>query len=292
MYELIQAGERTYYIDCPAKIGIYVKPDNKAIIIDTGNDKDAGKKILKILAAQGWEADFIINTHSHADHTGGNRLIQSRTGCAAYSSPIECDFINHTVLEPSCLYGGYPFKALRNKFLMAEPSDAKDIADAPLPEGMEIIPLKGHFFDMIGIRTPDDVVFIADCLSGEEIIKKYHIAFLYDVAEYIKTLETVGNLSAKYFIPAHAQPGPDMEELCRMNRDKVLEIAERVFGMCDGLTSPDEMLKKLMDSYGLELNYNQYVLIGSTMRSYLSYLADQGKIVPEIRDNGLYWKAV
>ena len=24
MYELHQAGERTYYIDCPAKIGIYV----------------------------------------------------------------------------------------------------------------------------------------------------------------------------------------------------------------------------------------------------------------------------
>ena len=49
MYELIQGGERTYYIDCPAKIGIYKCSENEVYIIDSGNDKDAGKRILKIL---------------------------------------------------------------------------------------------------------------------------------------------------------------------------------------------------------------------------------------------------
>ena len=51
MYELIQAGERTYYIDCPSKIGIYRIDDEKVCLIDSGNDKDAGKKVLKILSA-------------------------------------------------------------------------------------------------------------------------------------------------------------------------------------------------------------------------------------------------
>lgn len=47
--ELIKVGERTYYIKNPTNIGIYKIDDNSVYIIDSGNDKDAGKKILKII---------------------------------------------------------------------------------------------------------------------------------------------------------------------------------------------------------------------------------------------------
>ena len=49
MYELIQIGERSYYIQNPAKIGIYLANDQEVYLIDSGNDKDAGRKIRKIL---------------------------------------------------------------------------------------------------------------------------------------------------------------------------------------------------------------------------------------------------
>ncbi len=45
MYELIQAGEKTYYIDCPAKIGIYRVSGDEVCLIDSGNDKNAGKRL-------------------------------------------------------------------------------------------------------------------------------------------------------------------------------------------------------------------------------------------------------
>lgn len=44
MYELIQAGEKTYYINCPAKMGLYRLNDSEVCLIDSGNDKDAGEK--------------------------------------------------------------------------------------------------------------------------------------------------------------------------------------------------------------------------------------------------------
>jgi hypothetical protein len=47
MYELIRAGERSYYIDCPAKIGLYDTGDG-VCLIDSGNDKDAGRKVSGI----------------------------------------------------------------------------------------------------------------------------------------------------------------------------------------------------------------------------------------------------
>ena len=143
------------------------------------------------LKSQGWTLTAIINTHSNADHDGGNTLLQNRLGCAVYATPMEKAVVEHPILEPSFLYGGYPFKKLRNKFLMATPSKAQEIADAPLPEGMEIFPLGGHFWEMIGVKTPDDVYFLADCVFGENTIQKYHISFNYDVAAYFETLDFV-----------------------------------------------------------------------------------------------------
>ena len=54
MYELIQVSEDCFYINCPAKIGIVKTGEKDVCLIDSGNDKDAGKKVKKILDAQGW----------------------------------------------------------------------------------------------------------------------------------------------------------------------------------------------------------------------------------------------
>lgn len=292
MYELIHAAGRSYYIESPARMGLYLDGGDEAILIDSGLDKEAGKKVVKILNERGWRLKFIINTHSNADHAGGNRFLWERTGCGIYSSPMECAFINHPLLEPSFVYGGYPMKALRNKFLMAEPSPAKDIAEAPLPAGMQIASLPGHFFGQIGVKSPDGVCYLADCLSGEDILNKYHVAFIYDVAAYLETLDTVEAMQAPFFVPAHAEPGPDMGPLARLNREKVLAVARVILTLCDGRTGQDEMLKRLLDTFGLTLNMNQYVLVGSTLRSYLAWLSDSGKITAEIRDNRLWWTSV
>ena len=49
MYELIQVAERSYYIETPAKIGLFKLNDTEVCLIDSGNDKDAGRKIRQIL---------------------------------------------------------------------------------------------------------------------------------------------------------------------------------------------------------------------------------------------------
>ena len=85
MYELIQVAERTWYIDCPAKIGVYLMNDTEVCLIDSGSDKDAARRILKILTAKGWTLRKILATHSHADHVGGCAALHARTGCEVYA---------------------------------------------------------------------------------------------------------------------------------------------------------------------------------------------------------------
>ena len=58
--ELIQLGEITYYIKNNTNIGIYKIDEKNVYLIDAGNDKDAGKKILKILEEQGWTCKGVI----------------------------------------------------------------------------------------------------------------------------------------------------------------------------------------------------------------------------------------
>ena len=205
MFELIQVTEKTGYIQSPAKIGLVKLDGAEVCFIDSGNDKDAGRKLRQHLDANGWKLRAIYNTHSNADHIGGNKYLQGQTGCKVYAPGIECDFTNHPVLEPAFLYGGYPYKDLRHKFLLAQESAAEPLTKEVLPEGLTMLPLPGHFFDMVGYRTADDVVFLADCLSSRETLDKYQIGFIYDVAAYLETLEKVKTMDAALFIPSHAE---------------------------------------------------------------------------------------
>ena len=291
MYELIQVLNNTYYINCPAKIGLYLDGDKDVYLIDSGNDKEAGRKVRQILDKNGWTLRAILCTHSHADHIGGCKYLQAQTGCKVYSPGVERDFTRHTLLEPALLYGGFPPKALRHKFLMAQESDADELASVELPEGFEIIPLPGHCFEMVGFRTPDDVVFLADCLSSRATLEKYRIGFIYDVQAYLDTLEKVKSLSGAFFVPAHAEACEDVSELAQYNIDTVNEIAGRIKSICTQPVNFEALLKRLFDEYALELSFEQYALVGSTVKSYLAWLMDKGQLKAKCESNLLLWEA-
>ncbi len=287
--DLKQVGSRTYYIDNPTNIGIFKIDDEKVYLIDSGNDKDAGRKIMKIIEANGFKVEGILATHSNADHVGGNKYIQDKTGCCIFSSNIEQCFLENPILEASFLYGGYPFKDLRNKFLMAKESSSLKLTDLDV-QGIEYFPLKGHFFDMVGYKTVDDVFFLGDSLFSEDIISKYHIFFIYDVKAFLETLDYLDSLDGKLFIPSHARAVDDISKLTDLNRKKVKEIADKIIEICRTPSTYEKILKIMFDHYNLEMNANQYVLIGSTVRSYISYLYEENKLYYEIKDNEMYWK--
>ena len=292
MFELVQITDRCYYIQSPAKIGLVRLDGQDVCLIDSGNDKDAGRKVRQILDTNSWKLTAIYNTHSNADHIGGNKYLQSQTGCRVFAPGIECCFTKHPVLEPSFLYGGYPCKDLRHKFLMAQESDCEALSEESLPEGFGLIPLPGHFFDMTGFRTPDDVVFLADCLSSRETLDKYQIGFIYDVAAYVETLKKVMEMQAKLFVPSHATITEDIRDLAQHNLDKVNEIAESIVRICSSPLNFEAILQKLFAQYGLDMNFEQYVLVGSTVKSYLAWLKDAGRLAVSFEDGMLLWQSI
>lgn len=292
MYELKKVGGNTYYIDCPSRMGIYNFSGNEVCLIDSGNDKDAGKKVLKILEEKGWILSSVINTHIHADHIGSNKLLHDRTGCRLLYAGFDDAFIEHTILNPTILWGGYPPHEIReNKFFIAQSSKAKRLNAENMPVGLEALPLDGHSASMTAFKTPDDIWFLGDCLTGLNIIEKYHVSYIYNVENYIESLKKVRALSGRLYIPAHAEPVEDIAPLADANLAKVYEIIETIREICAHPRCFEDILQLIFQKYKLRMDLNQYILVGATIRSYISYMHDLEYLRFFTEDCKIFWSA-
>lgn len=289
---LQQLRGNTYLVPSPANIGLYVE-NGRAILIDSGNDDEAGRQLAKLIAEQGWSLELIVHTHSNADHIGGNAFLQKKTGCRIAATALEAPFIHHPTLEAAFLYGGFPLPALRNKFLMAKPSTVTDLIaeEGPiLATGLEALPLPGHYFGMIGIRTPDDVLFLGDSLFAAEIIEKYPLFFLYDIAAQLQTLERLRTTQAALYVPSHAAPSDDIATLIEVNAQRIAATLESIRRCCAGGASFEQILAELCREFAISLDANQYVLVGAAIRSFLAYLVTKAEVATVFGEGGLTWK--
>lgn len=145
---------------------------------------------------------------------------------------------------------------------------------------------------MVGFRTPDNVVFLADCVASQATLSKYAVSFLYDVDAYLNTLDQVEAMEAALFVPSHAEAAGDIRELVRYNRAKVHEVAARLLDICRDPLPFEQILSQLFQFCGLTMSFEQYALVGSTVRSYLAWLRDSGRVEVGIRENLLLWRSV
>ena len=289
MFELIQITDKSYYIENPARVGLYRLDRNSVCLIDSGHDRAAGKRILRVLTENGWLLNSIYLTHCHADHARGAAYLTETTGCRLYAPETEREIAMYPILQSAVLYGGCPPEELRQKSLMGEPVNAGKVTPDTVPEGFSIIPLPGHFFNMAGYRTPDGVAYIGDSVLSAEALSRIQIGFVYDVQAQLGSLSRLRKLSAVKFVPSHAAPVDDITELSRLNEDKIYEIADLLWDFCSEPRTAEQIVQYLFGEFSLRYDFELYSRVSCTARSYLTWLASGGKLKREFRDNMLYW---
>ena len=113
-----------------------------------------------------------------------------------------------------------------------------------------------------------------------------------DIESYLSTLETVKRLEAALFIPSHTAPTEDISPLAEYNIKKVAEVCECITDICAKAHTTEEIITELFTRYGLAMNFEQYALVGSTVRSYLTYLMDKRSVIPYFNENKLLFERI
>jgi glyoxylase-like metal-dependent hydrolase (beta-lactamase superfamily II) len=289
---IIQLTDKSWLIPGPTNIGIILRAEG-VFLIDSGNDKEAGRKILKIIQEKGWNLKGIINTHSNADHIGGNDYLQRMTNCEIWATRGEASFINTPIVESSFLWGGYPFRELQSKFFEAKPSQVTKTIDCENYEnGFEFIPLPGHFIDQIGVLTRDKVFYLGDSIFGENILEKYKIPYIYNVKEFRNSLVKIKTIEAEYYVPSHGEVQTKILDLADANIHIADDLEKKLIRTIKEKKVFEDVLSEMATQYGIELNFGQYALVGNTIRSFLSYLYNEGKAKYTFEGNKMYWEVL
>lgn len=287
--KLVQAGEKTYYIEANTNIGVYKTGEDSVCLIDTGSKGD-GEKIDEILNAQGWKPEYIINTHTHIDHLGGNAYLMGKYGIPAYCTDYDMAFAHFNELEAAYMYGGKPGRGLMKVFDHPGKIGFRAIEDYRL-DGIRWQYLPGHTFGMIGVKTSDDVWFLADSYLKKSYLEHHCFGYLYDAGGYMETLQKLKGFTGRLFVPAHGIAETDITEIIDLNIANQKKIRDYITEICSsGPISFDGIIQKMYEFAGMKNNVVNQSLLSSTTKGYLTSLEEAGEIEYTFHDNTMMWQ--
>ena len=300
--ELVELSNGIHFLPGVVNVGVIEAPGGGCLIVDTGGDKDHGKRILKACRARNLEPTAILNTHSHADHYGGNAYLQETLGIPAYSPIFEEAILRYPIFEPMSLWhGARPPKALQNKWLLAPASGTK-ILNEPGPRtiagvDLELLEVSGHAHIQFAVRVRD-VLFAADAVFGETILQKYPLQFLVDVQHVREAIETVRHSviqdsAVRIVVPGHGDPVTDLDALCDANQAALERANHAVLAACGSPGTLADILERVCAMLEVQmLDLTRFVLNQTVVLAHLTDLEEHGLVHSEIVSNRLIWAAL
>ncbi|MDK2564637.1 MBL fold metallo-hydrolase [Romboutsia sedimentorum] len=286
--DLINIKGNTFYIKGGTNTGVYIYNDNTALIIDPGLSGLRPKRIINILENDNINLKFIINTHEHNDHYGAcNQFREFYKDVNILCSQYAKLYIEHPSLFSKYIIGGksneFMDERLRSKCL------EQTYIDEVLNEGIvnlnnedfKVIDFKGHTPGSIGILTKDKVLFVGDLLIGLNMFEKYDFLFLYDLKEYINSLDKLRNIDFEYIVASHSKDLITKKESEKIIKNHEAAVYKYVNQIKEELNTPmgvEVLLKNIILKNSLKCNYKEYHFFKSSLISVISYLASLQEI--------------
>lgn len=265
-----------------ANVGLFYLNDKDVVLIDTGHIHES-KSLLEYLLDQSLNVKYIINTHGHIDHLGGNFILQDHFKCPIampYIDHIYCEDISRyymsfstTVVEGLTIYGDSTFET---SHLM----NGDGVIEV---EGycFKCIQTKGHTYNHHIVITPDDVCVLGDAIMQYPVLEGAKFAVVTNLNHHFETIDLVSKLNFTHYIVGHGVEvlkTSDLEALCKANTayfvDKCLEIKS----FLKRSMTFDQLMCELNELYGLRKNIFKYFVAERSIKAMLSFLESQGQI--------------
>lgn len=295
--QLRSIAPNAFYLPGNVNVGVITNDSGDALLLDTGGDKDYGRTIRKVVEEAKLCPVAILNTHSHADHYGGNDYLARNLNLPVWAPAFEEAVLRYPYLEPMYLYGGAaPLAGLRNKWLEAKASPVDhvfEVEEGPLEVGpFEVMRhvTSGHAVQQVAIGF-GPICYAADAFFGAEVLAKYEIPFVHDVAGQLSTLDHLLTLPYETFLPGHGEPTTNVSEAVEANRTYIRRAAEWVrAAVGEGATTSEVVHRVTARLEAPPSNLSTYFLMQSCILAYLSYLTNEGEVAPIVEAGTLHWE--
>jgi hydroxyacylglutathione hydrolase len=148
----------------PLLVNTFIVGDEKtkeAAVIDPGGDVD---RILMVLAENQLKCIFIINTHTHFDHIGGNVELKNVTGAPLVTHPDEVSGLARS--EEAARLFGYDIPSSGSPDRLVRAGDVIKVGSLSL----RVVEIRGHSPCGIALILDDQkIAFVGDSLFAGSI---------------------------------------------------------------------------------------------------------------------------
>ncbi len=291
----IQLAEGLWYLPAAVNTFIVAAPGARSVLVDTGQDKDYARRLLKGSRELGLEPAAIINTHAHSDHFGGNAWLLSRLPELSVHAPREAAIvIRNPLLQPLGLFhGANPLPELLQKWTHAKASRVDQELE---PGDLQIAGVDFTFIDAAGHDRSQfavkvgDVLIAADGLFGDRLLEKYPLPFSHHPGLQRESIDRLAASGARIAVPGHGDP-QDPEELAEKNRLAL----DRVTGaVLEALAEPADLATVLSRTCrALDITIPdpvRYLLNFSTLAAWLGWLRGRELVDCDVQGTELIWR--
>ena len=295
-----------YFFGGATNVGVAAQKDSDSFtqlyFIDAGEDAEAAQKLWaeceRVFGKI--KAKALICTHSNADHIGGAAWLKQKQGCEVWATQSEKSCAETPEIQAYGFYGARPLPELDIPYFHAPQVFVDKIiaAGQKIKCGQiefEFVELPGHSFGMIGILAAGadgkKAFYAGDGIFGREMLKRYWTPYVADIKAFKESIGRIAKIKADYIVPSHGEVCDDAETLAELNLLSTMSNEKFVEEILREPKTHEELLKIFCDKSEINMKPSQYMLIGSSLRSYLTYLYEEGRVRWYFEDNRMFWAA-